>query len=70
MQPNPRTMFLPIVLRVVFIPFFALCNYQPSGMERLWPVLFHWDGVYWAGAILLGLTSGYFSSMAMMFCPR
>ena len=58
------------MLRSLFIPFFLLCNYRPAGVERLWPVLFHWDGVYWAAAILLGLTSGYFSSMAMMFCPR
>ena len=27
-QPNPRTMFVPIVARVAFVPFFLLCNYQ------------------------------------------
>lgn len=69
-QPSPRWLFVPILLRFLFIPFFLLCNYRPSGIERLWPVLIHWDWAYWVGGMLLGLTSGYFSSMAMMFCPR
>ena len=70
MQPWPRWLFVPVLLRALFIPFFAFCNYRPVGVERLWPVLIHWDWAYWAGGALLGLTSGYFSSMAMMFCPR
>lgn len=28
------------------------------------------DWGYWIGAILLGLSSGYYSSLAMMYCPR
>jgi hypothetical protein len=23
--------------------------FRPGGVERLWPVLFHWDSVYWIG---------------------
>jgi len=68
--PSPRWLFIPVMLRFLLIPFFVLCNYQPSGVERLWPVLFHWDWVYWSGGALLGFTGGYLSSLAMMYCPR
>eukprot|EP00095_Tigriopus_kingsejongensis_P011399 maker-scaffold68_size422247-snap-gene-3.19 protein:Tk11399 transcript:maker-scaffold68_size422247-snap-gene-3.19-mRNA-1 annotation:"hypothetical protein DAPPUDRAFT_300160" len=68
--PSPRWLFVPVLLRFFFIPFFALCNYRPVGVERLWPVLIHWDWGYWIGGSLMGLSSGYFSSMAMMYCPR
>ena len=68
--PTPKYLLVPILLRFLFIPFFILCNFRPSGVERLWPVLIHWDLVYWVGSFLLGLSGGYFSSMAMMYCPR
>jgi len=69
-QPGPRFLWIPVVLRVLFIPFFLLCNYQPRGVERLLPVLITNDWAYWFGGIFLGLTSGYYSSLAMMYCPR
>jgi len=68
--PGPRFLWIPVVLRVLFIPFFLLCNYQPRGVERLLPVLITNDWVYWFGGIFLGMTSGYYSSLAMMYCPR
>jgi len=68
--PGPRFLWIPVVLRVLFIPFFLLCNYQPRGVERLLPVLITNDWAYWFGGIFLGLTSGYYSSLAMMYCPR
>ena len=61
---------MAVLLRSLFIPFFLLCNYRPAGVERLWPVLFHWDGVYWLGASLFALTGGYTASLALMYCPR
>ena len=64
------TVLLSVLFKFVFIPFFLLCNYRPSGVERLWPVLFHWDGAYWAGSMLFGLSGGYLSSLALMYCPR
>jgi solute carrier family 29 (equilibrative nucleoside transporter), member 1/2/3 len=60
---------VPVVLRVFFIPFFIICNYQPIG-GREFPVLIHSDWAYWIAAMLLGLTGGHFSSLAMMYCPR
>ena len=69
-QPSPERLFLPVIGRLLFIPFFLLCNYRPSGVERLWPVLFHWDGLYWLGAVLFALSGGYTASLALMYCPR
>jgi len=68
--PSPERLFLPVIGRLLFIPFFLLCNYRPSGVERLWPVLFHWDGLYWLGAVLFALSGGYTASLALMYCPR
>ena len=68
--PSPRWLFIPVMLRFLFLPFFLLCNYRPLGVERLWPAMMHWDYGYWAGSALFGLTGGYFSSLGMMYCPR
>jgi equilibrative nucleoside transporter 1/2/3 len=54
---------------VLFIPFFLSCNYRPQD-ERYIFVLIDNDWGYWAGAILMAITSGYFSAVAMMYCPR
>jgi len=58
------------MLRFLFLPFFLLCNYRPAGVERLWPALMHWDYAFWGATALFGLTGGYVSSLAMMYCPR
>jgi len=68
--PSPEKLFIPALCRLIFIPLFLLCNYRPSGVERLWPVLFHWDGLYWFFVILFGVSGGYTASLALMYCPR
>ncbi|XP_046383683.1 equilibrative nucleoside transporter 1 isoform X2 [Ischnura elegans] len=68
--PGPKYLVVPVVLRLLFIPFFVLCNYLPQNLTRVFPILIKNDWAYWAGGILLGLTSGHFSSLAMMYCPR
>jgi len=68
--PGPRWLWVPVVLRLLFIPYFLLCNYDPRGVERILPVLITNDWAYWIGGLLLGVTSGYYSSLAMMYCPR
>lgn len=68
--PGPRFLWIPVVLRVLFIPYFLLCNYLPLGVTRVLPVLINNDWAFWIGGIFLGLTSGYYSSLAMMYCPR
>ncbi len=69
-QPSPRWLFIPIMLRFLFLPFFLLCNFKPTGVERMWPTMMHWDYAFWAAVALFGLTGGYFSSLSMMYCPR
>jgi len=66
--PSPSRLWIPVFARVLFIPFFLFCNYSPQ--TRQWPVYFANDYVYLTGGILLGLSSGYYSSLAMMYAPR
>lgn len=65
---GPKYIWIPITARILFIPFFMLCNYQPGA--RAWPVWFESDWLFWEGVLLLGLTSGYFSSLAMIYAPK
>ena len=66
--PGPKHLYIPVFARLLFIPFFLLCNYKPH--LRVWPVIFNNDYVYVTGGCLLGLSSGYFSSLSMMYAPR
>ncbi|XP_018335135.2 equilibrative nucleoside transporter 1-like, partial [Agrilus planipennis] len=68
--PKPRFLWIPVTLRLLYIPFFLLCNYQLSDRERILPVLISSDWAYWIVGITMGLTSGYFSSLGMMYAPR
>lgn len=66
-KPGPRWAWIPITLRLFFIPFFMFCNFNPT--SRNLPVLISNDYVYIVGAIAMAVTSGYFSSLAMMYAP-
>lgn len=67
--PKPKYLWIPITLRLLFIPLFLLCNYQPLGMQRVLPVYIDNDWAFWVIGAAMGVTSGYFSSVAMMYCP-
>ncbi|CAG2114591.1 unnamed protein product [Medioppia subpectinata] len=66
--PGPKHLWLPVMTRLLFIPFFLFCNYQPE--LRQWPVIVQNDYLFILGGVLLGLTSGYYSSLCMMYAPR
>ncbi|XP_076249263.1 equilibrative nucleoside transporter 1 isoform X1 [Calliopsis andreniformis] len=68
--PSKKYLMIPVVLRVLYIPLFLLCNYQPKGISRILPVYINNDWVYFVIAVTMGVTSGYFSSLSMMYCPR
>lgn len=68
--PKPKYLWVPVTLRVLYVPFFLLCNYQVPSVQRILPVLISNDWVYWITAITMGFTSGYFSSLAMMYTPK
>ncbi|XP_043267149.1 equilibrative nucleoside transporter 1 [Venturia canescens] len=65
--PSKKWVVIPIVLRVLFIPLFLMCNYAP--LMRTLPVYIQNDWIYLAIAVTMALTSGYYSSLAMMYCP-
>ncbi|KIH42681.1 hypothetical protein ANCDUO_27330 [Ancylostoma duodenale] len=54
--------------RLLFIPFFAFCNYRP--LTRTWPVLFPNTMLYVVMGIIMSVSSGYLSGLAMMYAPR
>ncbi|ETN87187.1 Nucleoside Transporter [Necator americanus] len=66
--PRPKFLWIPVLLRGFLIPFFMFCNYRP--FDRTLPVLFKSEFVFLSGGILMAVTSGYFSSLAMMYAPR
>ncbi|XP_054167111.1 equilibrative nucleoside transporter 3-like [Oppia nitens] len=66
--PSPKYLWIPVVLRVLLIPFFLFCNYHPE--LRQWPVIIQNDFIFILGGIVLGLSSGYYSSLCMMYAPR
>ncbi|XP_065577804.1 equilibrative nucleoside transporter 1-like [Artemia franciscana] len=68
--PGPEYLWIPVWLRILFIPIFLFCNYQPKGLTRTAPIFISIDWVYWIIGILFGLSQGYFSSLAMMYGPK
>lgn len=67
-RPGPDRLWIPVVLRFIFIPFFLFCNFAPE--NRAWPIFIQSDWLFILGGMLLGLSSGYFSSLCMMYAPR
>lgn len=67
--PSPKFLVWPVLLRIVFIPLFLVCNYHPLGVTRVLPVFIKNDYIYWSIAILMSYSSGYLSSLAMMYAP-
>jgi len=62
---NSRLIPLFVVLRVVFIPLFLMCN---NNLEAM-PDYFENDGFYIAIMLLFSISNGYLSSLCMMFGP-
>uniref|UniRef100_A0A8C6UR11 Solute carrier family 29 member 1a n=1 Tax=Neogobius melanostomus TaxID=47308 RepID=A0A8C6UR11_9GOBI len=69
MWPGKDSMWLPIlvVLRIVFIPLFILCNVQPRSNL---PVLFYHDAWYIIFMIFFSASNGYLASLCMCFGPK
>ncbi|KAH8255412.1 hypothetical protein KR038_002599 [Drosophila bunnanda] len=67
--PGPKFLWVPVVLRVVFIPLFVFCNYSPPDTTRSLAVYIDNDWIYWGIGILMAYSSGYLSSLGMMYAP-
>ncbi|EEB19063.1 equilibrative nucleoside transporter, putative [Pediculus humanus corporis] len=65
--PRPKYLVIPVALRALFIPFFLFCNFQPSESSRVLPVLINNDWAFWFAGLTMGFTSGYFSSLGVMY---
>lgn len=62
-----------VVLRFLFVPLMLFSNYQPQKIDqpsRTLPVLFYSDTVFILGGSVFGFTSGYFSSLGLMYTPK
>ncbi|XP_030561323.1 equilibrative nucleoside transporter 1 [Drosophila novamexicana] len=68
--PGPKFLVVPVVLRVVFIPLLIFCNYAPKDIVRTLPVFITNDWLYWIIAIIMSYSSGYLSSLGMMYAPQ
>ncbi len=71
--PGPKYIAIPVILRALIIfVFFAMCNYEPEGVDRgstIIPVLIKNDWIYWIGSTLSSLSFGYFTSLLMIYVP-
>ncbi|OXB76602.1 UNVERIFIED_CONTAM: hypothetical protein H355_014493 [Colinus virginianus] len=67
--PGKDSCLLPVmvVLRVIFIPLFMLCNVQPRNHL---PVIFSHDAWYIIFMIFFSISSGYLASLCMCFGPK
>ena len=54
------------VIRLVFVPLFALCNVQPRGTL---PVVFNNDAYPMIIMAVFAITNGYISTQALMVAP-
>ncbi|XP_048746098.2 equilibrative nucleoside transporter 1-like [Ostrea edulis] len=68
--PGPRFIWIPVLLRGLFIPFFLFCRFEVENKERTFPILIDNDYVYIVAGIVLAFTSGYYSSLTMMYGPK
>lgn len=68
--PGPEFLVIPVMLRIVFIPLMLFCNYHPKTVERNLPVIIYNDWIYWLIAIIMSYSSGYLSSLSMMYAPQ
>ncbi|MFH4979638.1 hypothetical protein AB6A40_006347 [Gnathostoma spinigerum] len=66
--PSPKYLIVLTAGRLLFIPFFLFCNYEPD--KRRWPIFFESEYTFLFGGMLMALTSGYCTSLAMMYAPR
>ncbi|NXD90801.1 S29A1 protein, partial [Chaetorhynchus papuensis] len=67
--PGKDSCLLPVmvVLRVIFVPLFMLCNVQP---RYYLPVVFSHDAWYIIFMIFFSISNGYLASLCMCFGPK
>ncbi|UMM41480.1 hypothetical protein L5515_017728 [Caenorhabditis briggsae] len=66
--PTPRYLSLAIIARALFIPVFFFCNYRVE--TRAYPVFFDNTDIFVGSGILMSLSHGYLSALAMGYTPN
>ncbi|CAA92642.2 Equilibrative nucleoside transporter 3 [Caenorhabditis elegans] len=66
--PAPNKLWIPVYLRLLYIPFFIFCNYLPE--TRSLPVFFESTWLFVIIAASMSFGSGYFSGLAMMYTSK
>ncbi|GMR38734.1 hypothetical protein PMAYCL1PPCAC_08929, partial [Pristionchus mayeri] len=66
--PSERFLWIPVLARVLFIPFFMFMNYSPE--TRTWAVLLDSPWYFIPAVTLLALSHGYLYSLGMMYTPK
>uniref|UniRef100_A0AC34R1N3 Nucleoside transporter n=1 Tax=Panagrolaimus sp. JU765 TaxID=591449 RepID=A0AC34R1N3_9BILA len=67
---SPKYLWIPCVVRFLFIPFFFSCAYIPSDWRGAWPILIKNEWAFFVLVSLMSYSHGYYSSIAMMYAPR
>ncbi|KAK3554678.1 hypothetical protein QTP70_032665 [Hemibagrus guttatus] len=69
MWPGKDSNWLPVLVlvRVIFVPLFVLCNVQP---RKNLPVVFAHDAWYIVFMILFSFSNGYLASLCMCYGPK
>ena len=60
-RPGPQRIWIPVVLRTLFVPLFLFCNFKPD--KRSTPVLFPYDSVHGIFSLSFALTHGYLKAL-------
>uniref|UniRef100_A0A1A9VM26 Uncharacterized protein n=1 Tax=Glossina austeni TaxID=7395 RepID=A0A1A9VM26_GLOAU len=68
--PKPKYLWIPVSMRGAFLPLFLFCNYLPKGVQRTLPILITNEWIYWMIAVVMSFSSGYLSSLGMMYAPK
>uniref|UniRef100_A0A1B0AKG3 Uncharacterized protein n=1 Tax=Glossina palpalis gambiensis TaxID=67801 RepID=A0A1B0AKG3_9MUSC len=68
--PKPKYLWILVLMRIIFVPLFLVCNYLPKGVKRKLPVLITNEWLYWIIAIIMSYSSGYLQSLGMMYAPK
>ncbi|CAI2293163.1 unnamed protein product [Caenorhabditis sp. 36 PRJEB53466] len=67
--PGPKTIWILVLARFWFMFYFPAANYQPE-KPRVYPVIFHSTWFFVFNVFALAFSSGYLSSLIMMYAPR
>lgn len=67
--PDEDSLSYFVFLRTIFVPLLLMCNIPKDGTNNI-PFYITNDWIYWFIGILMSFTSGYFSSLGMMYASK